>query len=1507
MAGSPSEQAEDALERTKRVFRFLKAFAERNMPAKRALAEQPWVLRLCDLPSHPAIALGTTELEPQQGALPATAESSDPLPLIRVRRPRLTSPPAPPAALSGWVVPGWEKWGGHIAVTESRNVVGEAGDPVVERFDSDVGRVEALRAWRAQWQAWFDAERPARDAQEVFDRFYQLRGWLQLEGENVELMLGDGRLRWALGDTRIDHPVLLQRVEVEFDPRIPEFRVIDSDRLAELYTPLLHVAEGLTGEQIVRMQRELEAGGYHPLGRKGTSGFLRQLAALLSARSDYRDEPSNERLLSDPVVSRDPVLFARSRAFGLPAALDRVLEDLDQSPVLPFAIMRAVGVEPPIAPFEEQHALSPWCEPVDVLLSKPANSEQIQIAHALERHRAVLVQGPPGTGKSHTIANLIGHLVAEGKRILITAHTTKALRVLRNQVVDPLKPLCVAVLDNDLESRDQLEQAVRGIVSRLTAVTDEGLSSEIRAWSRTREALLEEITQLASQLRLVREGEYLPISIAGEQMAPVEAAREVARGATDCSWLPGPLEAGAPLPLSLGEVLGLYGTNTALAASEERELGEPLPQVSELPSAAQLREDIMALTGDEPTHLARLWERDPDPATAGEIEQLSVDLKALAFEIDEMNANSWQLVLVSAGHAGGSEPALWRTLATHAQKAFEVWESSRELILEHAPEIGGAGEDISLTPELLAAIREILSHVEQRGALGTFTLVRRPRWRRVVRLCRVGGESPTLRDHFVALAALVELGQLRQKLAGRWARQAVPAGLPSFDTMPDPPEPSVYHFVAQFDRLLDWWSAKFNPIHERLNRSGFRWSFLRSQEAARNPPRPAFEIDRDLLTGVVLDALSARAASTRRKAAEERLQALRDRLGGFRGPVCSSLRSAVEQYDPESYRQALDTLEELQRKAVLRQRRATLLLQLEAAAPAWAKAVRDRLGPHDLGAPPGDVERAWRWRQLHQELERRADLDEISLTRRLASARTELREATATLIDRKAWLAQLRRTDLVARQALVGWLDTIKKIGKGTGRRAPELRVQARRLLEKARDAVPVWIMPLSRVAESFDPRHGRFDVVVVDEASQADLTGLLAWYLGDRLAIVGDDEQVSPLAVGQLIDSTRALISEHLHGIPNSHLYDGKTSIYDLAKQSFGGAIALREHFRCVPDIIEFSNHLSYGGQIRPLRDPASAPLPHVIEYMVPPELGSERSGKENLTEARVIAALVRATCEQAEYAGKTMGAITLLGDEQAQRIQQLVVSLIGAVDLEQRRFVAGNSAQFQGDERDVIWLSMVDVPMGAPLRLVDSQPMKQRFNVAASRAKDQLWLVHSLDPMRDLQEGDLRRRLIEHSRDPGARRRALHDALMRAESPFEQEVLRRLIELGYRVVPQVEAGHYRIDLVVTDGREQVAVECDGDRFHAFERIPEDMARQAVLERAGWRFVRVRGTRFYRNPQATMTWLVSELDRLGVRPAGAGAEVVSAANHVEMRDRVIRRAWEIMREQGWTPGVDAA
>lgn len=450
--------------------------------------------------------------------------------------------------------------------------------------------------------------------------------------------------------------------------------------------------------------------------------------------------------------------------------------------------------------------------------------------------------------------------------------------------------------------------------------------------------------------------------------------------------------------------------------------------------------------------------------------------------------------------------------------------------------------------------------------------------------------------------------------------------------------------------------------------------------------------------------------------------------------------------------------------------------------------------------------------------------------------------------------------------------------------------------MAKCRTAVPVWIMPLSRLVENFDFRDTQFDVLVIDEASQCDVTALLALMIAKKVIVVGDHEQVSPSAVGQKLDIVRNLISMHLEGIPNKHLYDGQTSIYDLAQMSFRGMTCLLEHFRCMPDIIRFSNYLSYNGDIKPLRDASTTHLrPHVIPYRVE---GSSRNGKINAVEAETVASLVVALTEHAAYEKHTMGAVSLVGDEQALEIERLLLRHLPPEEFESRRILCGNPAQFQGDERDVMFLSVVDAPTGeGQLRMKQEDRFKQRFNVAASRARDQMWVVTSLSPD-DLGPGDLRRRLIEHALDPGALERDLEATQKRAESEFERQVIKRLMVAGYRVIPQWEVGRFRIDIVVEGGGKTLAVECDGDRYHPIEKLPEDMARQAILERLGWRFVRLRGSQFFRDPDGTMESVFRKLEELEIPPEGTDRSAdEECLQSNEVIDWIIARAAQLRAE----------
>jgi len=372
--------------------------------------------------------------------------------------------------------------------------------------------------------------------------------------------------------------------------------------------------------------------------------------------------------------------------------------------------------------------------------------------------------------------------------------------------------------------------------------------------------------------------------------------------------------------------------------------------------------------------------------------------------------------------------------------------------------------------------------------------------------------------------------------------------------------------------------------------------------------------------------------------------------------------------------------------------------------------------------------------------------------------------------------------------------------------------------------------MPISRVLESFDLTTTNFDVLIVDEASQSDIRALSVFALARDVVVVGDHEQVSPYAVGFKTDKIQDLIDEMLEGIPNKQLYDGKTSIYDLARQSFGGTIRLLEHFRCVPDIIQFSNYLCYNNEILPLRDPAASQLfPHLVAHHVPEATAHNKINHQEVLE---IASLILAMCKMPEYEDLTMGVISMVGTDQAVVIDTILRKRLTVSEYKKRRILCGNASQFQGDERDVIFLSMVDSPTGTPLHLRQRDEAKKVFNVASSRACNQMWVVHSLEPDRDLKPGDLRYKLIKHAQDPiGLRKKAIIKEET-FKSNLQRSVFKKLQSQKYQVLLNFELGMRSIDIVAQgEDRRRLAIQCDGECV----KTKEDLLLLSDC-RAGWK-----------------------------------------------------------------------
>ena len=257
-------------------------------------------------------------------------------------------------------------------------------------------------------------------------------------------------------------------------------------------------------------------------------------------------------------------------------------------------------------------------------------------------------------------------------------------------------------------------------------------------------------------------------------------------------------------------------------------------------------------------------------------------------------------------------------------------------------------------------------------------------------------------------------------------------------------------------------------------------------------------------------------------------------------------------------------------------------------APNWAQNLRHDVVVGDDPWTPATWQPAWEWARADGYLKSLGDRETIrKLSDARATAEAEQRKLFAEVVRLRTFLGMKSSLSQRVEAALAKFTAAIARLRKGTGKTAGRFRRIIREAALDAARAVPCWILPEWRVAEQLPSELGCFDLVVIDEASQSDITALPAILRGKKVLIVGDDKQVSPTPVGIEDRKVLQLRTTFLTGIPFADQMDPATSLYELAGMVYPGrALILREHFRCVEPIISFSSRF-YPKPLIPLRVP--------------------------------------------------------------------------------------------------------------------------------------------------------------------------------------------------------------------------------------------------------------------------------------------------------------------------------
>ena len=1409
--------------------------------------------------------------------------------ILQVEKLPFLEPLAIDKELLEWISGDWGDYKSPIKLLSEKIIKENDASKVVNISKKEKEILDKLLKDR---KLWVEEQKKIEVVRNLFDTLYNKYLVLDRDSDILELVVANGLVKVPNED--ICYPILLKKVNFSIDTEKNIISITDaSDNdfiTQELYLNFLAEVENINLDKVFYLEDKIVENNIHPISKNDTiKDFFREFIHNLNPRAQFIEDLDKKNKESVITIEWKPILFIRKKDDGKVEAINNIIKDIENGGEIPEYLSELVGVIG-----SDKRAVEPI---PDILFTKETNNEQIEIIKSLYSHRAVVVQGPPGTGKTHTIANLLGHFLAEGKNVLITSQTKKALDVLKEKIPTDIQDLCISMLDDD---SSDLGNSVESISEKLGYLNLETLKNEYEEIENQRNELKEDIKNIKRKIFNIKYQESHPIIYNNESITLREAGEFLRKNQRELDRIPGIVSSGVTCPINNENLTFLKsGYKKSVSREEEKEIELGLNKLSDFWTLEEFKEmlenkkEIMSrldlLLKNKKYHIndnlfyvddKMLIDLDKFKNYSGIDKIIPEDLKSI---------EDWKKDVCIAGTENSGDRKIWLEFIKDIRRLYDLTNMTKDQLFKK--EVVYKDIDVSTAKKLIIGLKK---GIERPGFFFKHRL-RKARKQISDKVTINNRILETLYDCNVALE-YTTLIELKENTKNTWNILMTGNSLLENSNNKNLYK-QLYSYADQMEYLLNWYDREKKTFLHKIENAGFEKLNINKTEG--NPiyvdeVNQIFDFIPSLeeLIAIGKIALEYREVDIKRSEYLVKIE----NIIKENSPLGREIKNAILNENTDKYSETLEKLRVLSEKEVLYKKYKELLHDIKTVANSWGEELENGLFNEKIE----NIYNVWRYKQISQKLKELAEKPYFNLQADILEKSEELKKLTTDLVTKKTWYNIIKfieeKDNLAISQALKGWKQTIQKIGKGTGKNTNIHKKNAKEKMLLCQKVVPAWIMPLNKVFDTLNPVENKFDIVIIDEASQSDISSLILLYMAKKIIIVGDDKQVSPSDVGVNIDKINMFRRKYIKGkVVNDDLYGIRSSLYSIVSTTFQ-PISLREHFRSVPEIIGYSNRTSYDNQILPLRDSNSTILkPAIIDYKVNGR--RDEKSKINRVEAETIVSLIEACLAMKEYKNSTFGVISLLGDEQAELIQDLIVKRIPATEIENHKILCGNSASFQGDERDIMFISLVDSSEeNKSLRLVGEGvegAIRKRYNVAISRAKDQLWIVHSIDK-NNLKEGDLRKELFEYIdslKENVFDKTAIENI---TASDFENEVARHLLEKNYTIKQKWRVGSYDIDMVAIYDDKKIAIECDGKTLnHTEEEVIANLEEQEILERCGWEFIRVRASEYFRNPEKAIKDLIIQLDDKGVYPNHK--EVYSDKN--ELLNNIKSESLELMEK----------
>ncbi|MBQ2873220.1 MAG: AAA family ATPase [Bacilli bacterium] len=1101
----------------------------------------------------------------------------------------------------------------------------------------------------------------------------------------------------------------------------------------------------------------------------------------------------------------------------------------------------------------------------EVLFPLPSNSEQYKIVDKVKNSNIVLVQGPPGTGKSHTIANLISHYIASGKKVIVTSEKAKALEVLRNKIPDKIRNLSLALLTSKGVDRD-LENAIESILrhqedkQELDKIKNriEKLKDDLKNNYIEKDKVIQTIVELMSK----------------ETISHKEKLSEI----INCEYTNNLTLMELAIWLSRNKEYSLIPINDTenYSYTNVREFFEKLDDIvdeirnnkyaisSSVPISEYLKNNNIELYIEERLGLENYQIVNNEIINA--IKQTELTEESINRIKEKVDSLSYLYQFFDKEFI--IQNITYPVFLNKIKELNELIKNNLNFIIEKEQKLYDFSITINNEDNLdfyCNKLSEILYLYNDNGSINLINKIKKNY--EIKNLEGLLYNNKIINKNNIKYKDFIKIND-----ALNYYKLVNLIKLKTFQILNIDLFEKFNIQKNQFGKYMENFVNIFNGF---INYKEYSYEIDKTFEKIINTnlfPIHYITDDEKKIGSIIKDLKWYATEKSSDNKTSQIINELRDFYKNYNLQTLNKLLVSIETNNIKEYKDDKNIL----------LREINIINQYNNLKNKYLDFVNDKkelIRSYIYGFDndkrlflKDNIDKILKYHYIEKYY---LSIEEkVTILPTLYEKREKLinegKNIISELVATKGWYYQCLNMNYNISTSLNRWISLKRKLGRGTGKNANLYLRQMQEEMKIAKNAIPVWIMPIDKLIEQYPfTNEPPFDVLIMDESSQSSVFSISALARAKKIIIVGDDKQISPTNAFTNIDGINDLRVKYLKNNSWDLQISRDTSIYDIIQTICGTKkITLTEHFRCLPEIINYSNKEFYNMEINPLKirskeNTIDVPIKTVyVPGAVCKKIGSNLYNKAEIDR---IVMLIGEIINDNQYNNKTIGIIILQSsDKYVRKLTELVMQKYGENLINERKIKIGSTYDFQGDERDVIILGMVvssvlENDQKYSFRALTTQEFDKSFNVAASRAREQMILVHSVT-LNELSQNCNRYKLLNYCLNYNNTKQPEYENLF--QSNFEKDVYDALVSKNYQLIPQFKVGKYKLDFVLSnDNNQKIAIECDGDIYYDIAELKYNLERQSVLERCGWKFIRIRASEFYYNNEECFQSLLKKIE----------------------------------------------